>query len=380
MSVLSTVQQQAGSGGLFARPARIASLDAGRGLMLVASVGTEAVLDPRPEQLVHAAWIGLTAYDLIFPTFVVLSGCGLAFAYARHVSLTTTLRRTGMLLLAGLAYSAAVAHSSDLSQLRWTGPLQLYAALVLLLAALHVVVRGPAAWAGVTATAAGVHAVFLLRWQSSCGGVLTPDCNPSRTIDLAWLGAAHSYRQGALGHDPEGLVVLAGALVSACVGVTAGHLLLRARTRQRAGLPPQAWLCAAWAAAVGLAAAGLSQVLPVAKRLWTSPFALGAAALAVLLLAVVHAVLADRRTSTAASGRARDRVAGPLVALGRNSLLVYFGSHLLQDQLAYRGRAEPWADAIAVLGHPRITWVIASVAAWTALAVVLDRRRIYLRP
>lgn len=30
-------------------------------------------------------------------------------------------------------------------------------------------------------------------------------------------------------------------------------------------------------------------------------------------------------------------------------------------------------------GHPHLAWVIASVLAWWALALVLDRKRIYVR-
>lgn len=60
------------------------SLDVARGLMLVASVAVNAWF-LAPDRLRHAAWDSVMPVDLIFPVFVTLSGCGLAFAYGRHV-------------------------------------------------------------------------------------------------------------------------------------------------------------------------------------------------------------------------------------------------------------------------------------------------------
>ena len=40
-------------------------------------------------------------------------------------------------------------------------------------------------------------------------------------FDLRLIPAQHLYRQGALGHDPEGLAAIVGALITMLVGVTA---------------------------------------------------------------------------------------------------------------------------------------------------------------
>jgi heparan-alpha-glucosaminide N-acetyltransferase len=63
---------------------RFVSLDIVKGLMLIASVGVNAWLNV-PAWFDHAGWIGVHPMDWIFPTFVTLSGCGLAFANARRV-------------------------------------------------------------------------------------------------------------------------------------------------------------------------------------------------------------------------------------------------------------------------------------------------------
>ena len=381
MPVTTTYVQQADGAETAARPGkpgRITSLDWVRGWFLCGSVATASVLAPRPEQLVHATWTGVRLEDLVFPLFVTLSGAGLAFAYRNAVGWRATLRRSAILLLSGLVYNAVAGQSWDPATLRLTGTLQLYAVLVLVIGALHLVARGPRAWLALTALLVLAQGGFLYLWQQSCpGGELTPGCNPSAVIDTALLGTAHMYAGGALGHDPEGVVGILGACVTASAGAAAGHLALSARGTRRG---PSYLL--GWAVVLMAAAALAAQLLPVMKRLWTTPFALGAGGLGIVLLALGMAVLdlpaGPRWTAV------RERLAWPQVALGRNSLLVYFGSHLLMDVLSAHGGDPSWAQSlaasVAVGGMPRVGLVLAMVLGWAMVAAVLHRHRVYLRP
>ena len=96
-----------------------------RGAFVVLSLCAVAVLEPRPSWLTHAAWFGITPIDVVFPTFVTLSGCGLAFAYGRSVAARPTVRRFIVLLLAGLTYNALTGPDRiDLATMWVTGPLQ----------------------------------------------------------------------------------------------------------------------------------------------------------------------------------------------------------------------------------------------------------------
>jgi predicted acyltransferase len=360
------------------RVGRITSLDWVRGWFLVGSVATVSVLPPRPDQLNHAPWFGLTVEDTIFPLFVTLSGCGLAFAYRNRVGWGATLRRSVVLLLCGLAYNMVAAGSLDLGSLRFTGPLQIYSVLVLVIGLLHLVARTAQGWALITTAVAVGQGAFLMVWQVGCpGNELSRECNPSAAIDTAILGSAHMYASGAAGHDPEGFVAILGALLTACVGTTAGHIALSARGTRQAPL-----FLVGWAAVVATAAVTAVQLLPVMKRLWTTPFALGVAAAGVVLLAAGMALL-----DLPARGRwtqVRERLAWPQIAMGRNSLLVYFGSHLLVIVLLARGGEPSWAQEVAlavdVVGHPRASFVVAMLVAWGGLAALLHRRGIYLRP
>jgi len=360
------------------KPGRITSLDWIRGLFLCASITSIAWLAPRPEYMKHAEWFGVHFEDMIFPLFVTLSGCGLAFAYRNRVGWAATLRRSVVLLVCGLAFNVVETGNADLSSLKWTGPLQVYAVLVLVIGLLHLVARGPAAWALISAVVATGDEVLLYLWQQGCPGlVLTPECNPSRTIDSAWLGTAHMYHQGIYGHDPEGAVSMLGALVVASLGCTAGHLMLRARGTRRGPLYVLAWAGLAFVGAVVA-----SQLVPPFKRLWTAPFDLGICAIGVAALAVGMALL-DVPVGPRWS-MLRRRLASPWVAMGRNSLLLYFGSHLLVIVMLDHGGDPSWAeqaaDAVAVHGWPQASFIVVNVLGWAVLAWLLHWRRIYLRP
>ena len=91
--------------------ARIASLDAARGLMLLWSVTSVSLL-AAPTWYEHAPWAGVHPVDLVFPVFVTLSGCGLAFANRRRTPVGPLVRRIVVLLAFGLLYNTVVAMSS----------------------------------------------------------------------------------------------------------------------------------------------------------------------------------------------------------------------------------------------------------------------------
>ena len=161
--------------------------------MLIASVGVNAWLNV-PAWFDHALWIGVHPMDWIFPTFVTLSGCGLAFANAHRVRPWPAVRRVVILLAVGLLYNYVTVSGAPfhLSYLRIPGILQLYAVVVIVLVLLHTVVKGWRRWALVAGSLAVVDTMFEWGWSLHCaGGHLSPTCNPSHTIDYAVFGANH---------------------------------------------------------------------------------------------------------------------------------------------------------------------------------------------
>ncbi|WP_337063440.1 heparan-alpha-glucosaminide N-acetyltransferase domain-containing protein [Kineococcus sp. G2] len=366
---------------------RVTSLDVVRGLMLVVSVSVNSLL-LTPAWFDHAEWAGVNGLDLVFPVFVALTGCGLGFAMHRRTDVRGLARRVLVLVAVGLLYNAIVLASWEPATWRYTGVLQLYAGVVVVIALGHLVTRTARGWFVATVVLAAAHTAVLAAYGTTCpGGELTRECNPSGAADVAAFGAAHVYWQGAAGHDPEGLVATLGACVSAAAGATVGHLLLAARARggPRHATGPVLAACAAFAALAWLAAtvpgliAGVD--VPAMKRLWTAPFALTVTAGTGAALLAGHLLLDSTRTPTALR-----RAAWPLEALGRNSLLVYFGSHVVMSLLVQHADADGTtlaqriAGAVAVGGHEQVSFTVLAVLAWTALAAVLHHRRIYLRP
>ncbi|MFZ1579070.1 MAG: heparan-alpha-glucosaminide N-acetyltransferase domain-containing protein, partial [Nostocoides sp.] len=343
---------------------RVNALDVARGVMLLLSVSAEAVLSPRPNAFVHTQWTGLHYYDWIFPLFVTLSGCGMAFAFRSGVRWRRNARRVLVLVAAGLAYNYVVAPERGLADLRFTGVLQLYAGLVLAVALLHRFLRTAGQWAAFTLLWS---AVLTLAWfliSRQCpGGIPQPTCNPTLSIDGV-LGSNHLYKLGERGFEPEGLLGLMGALSTTAAGVTAGHLISKPTRGGRAGTQIVAW------AAITLAAGGLLWLLvPGLKWLWTPSYGLVTGAAGLVLMGICY-WLVD-------SGPVREvglRFTRPLVALGRNSLLVYFGSHVAMMLMLRVGEpALPYrvAQHLSWTGHAGLAWVLLSVLAWWVVALVL---------
>ncbi|MFV0407818.1 MAG: hypothetical protein ACK5LN_13525, partial [Propioniciclava sp.] len=324
---------------------RLVSLDWARGWLLVITIAVNSAL-VTPPWLKHAVWDTVMPVDLVFPAFVTLSGCSIAFALSRRVQVGSAARRVIVLFALGLLYNAMMSRSFDWATLRITGVLQLYAVLVAGMSLAHLITRTWRGWALITVGVTVTHSIVLASSAQHCPtGTLTQECNPSAGIDERVFGAAHLYAQGAAGHDPEGLVSILGALVSASAGATLGHLLLALR-RRRAGSSAIPWadavpLLLVTAGLFGLAIVILAGTpvifgveLPVMKRLWTAPFALFVASGTAVVLLLGHLLLdwgGDRRVLRIGSY--------PLEALGRNSLLVYFGVHLLTSLLG-----QPAAD------------------------------------
>ncbi len=372
---------------------RVAGIDVVRGLLLVASVVTSSLV-AAPQWFDHAEWIGVHPLDLVFPAFVVLTGAGLGFAHKNGVRVPRLVRRVVVLLLVGLAYNAAIDlaynGSVSLQYLRWTGVLQLYAAIVLAIALLHLVVKSWSGWLVVSVALAAVNTVITSTVAFHCpDGLLTPQCNPSLSIDGALFPVAHLYQQLSTGNDPEGLVSLLGACATAAAGTAVAHALTASRRTSTSTLAavPRLLVVAAVLAAAAFAA---TPVVPAMKHLWTAPFGLGVAAGVVVVIAVVHVLVdapwvsGDSAAATVVRG-----ARWPFVALGRNSLLVYFASHVLMVFLLVRplasqdgsvpNTATRVADALSWVGTPQVGLSALLLAFWWGLAVLLHRRGWYVR-
>ncbi|MGN6303001.1 MAG: heparan-alpha-glucosaminide N-acetyltransferase domain-containing protein [Angustibacter sp.] len=337
---------------------RLRSLDLLRGLAVAGMVIVNGEGNPgaKPPGVSHAAWDGLTPADLVFPTFLLVSGAALGVALRRRPSVHAALvRRAGVLFALGLLLNALP--WPGLADLRIMGVLQriglstLLAALVLL----HLRTRHAAALAGTVL--AGYTALLVVGGPAS----RAPSTNWPRDVDSVLLGLRHLYSPTR--GDPEGLASTPAAVVTVLLGAWAVRVL-RDRGVRAAALLGGALLAAG---------AAVATVVSPNKFLWTPSFTLLCAGAGVLLLAGLSAL---------ADSSVRRVVGKPWEALGRNALVVYVGSELtimvlrstsLRDAL-YRAVFEP-------LGGARggsLLYALAVLLVWWTVCAVLWRRRTFV--
>jgi predicted acyltransferase len=328
--------------------------------------------------LLHAEWHGWTPTDLIFPFFLFIVGVSLTLS-VRAATVATIARRGAIiwglgLFLAGFPYFnlATIRIPGVLARIAWC-----YAAAALLARAVG---GRPDRKRLVLATALFLLAGYwlLLAVVPHPGGTpgdLTPAGNVGAWLDRAIFGR-HVWRGGAF--DPEGLLSTVPAIGTTLLGVLAGWMI-------KEGSSPRAIVrgLLVWGLAGVLAGLAVAVWLPINKSLWTSSYALFTAGLAAASLAVCYWLLDAR--STEATGRATE----PLVALGRNAILLFVLSGLIAKTLIY----VKWPDPAASLGSwiyvtafqpfapPQVAsllFALANLLLLYALLAALHRKKIYL--
>jgi predicted acyltransferase len=370
---------------------RLSSLDIMRGLTIAAMIVVNnpgSGLDgARFAPLIHSAWHGCAAADLIFPFFVFIIGLSTAISLAarrtrgaallplyRHIG-----RRTATIVFLGLfgcfscgwvcqavcppgatqesAWSILFRSPGDtdawfysLDNLRLPGVLQRLALVYLGVAVLTL-------HTGWRVQSLVTGAILCLYWAllSLPGFTLEPGADLGAWLDRALFGPDHLY---GITWDPEGLLSTLPALATGLLGGLTGRGLSSGRSERvkLAGLLGFGLLAVLGGWVWGLA-------LPLNKSLWTSSFALYSAGWALLLLGGLY-WLCDCR-------RARAETAGPLVWLGRNALVVYCLSQVLvlALEVLYVGTPSEHTSLIALLRADLFgeAWEISGLSLWADL-------------
>jgi len=352
---------------------RLRSLDVFRGLTVA---GMVIVNNPGDWgtvywPLLHAEWDGWTPTDLIFPFFLFIVGVSIGLG-TRRSTVAAILRRGAVIWGLGLLMAAYPFFRLD--TVRITG------------------VLARIAWcyvpAALLARALATHpqrrrlvrtlVVFLLAayWVLlSIGGDLSAEGNIGAWLDRAIFGR-HLWRQG--NWDPEGLLSTVPALATTLLGVIAGWFIAETASPRRIVRTLLLW------GLVGvLLGVFTSMWLPINKNLWTSPYVLFTGGLAAAFLAICYWLCDVRESET------MKRVTEPLVALGRNAILLFVLSGLLVKTLIYLKWPDPsqsmaswiYKTAFLPLASPynaSLLYAIANLALLFALLAYLHRRRLYL--
>lgn len=379
---------------------RIVSLDLLRGLavagmILVDSPGSwSRVYAP----LEHAAWHGLTAADLVFPTFLFCAGMAVGLmvprltpeARAGSAFWLKVARRTGLLILLGLLINLLAGHF-DLANLRFPGILQRIGLCYALGTVICVLAarRGEGGRLAFNPPATALAAVVLLAvYGLLVAFVPVPGFGAGHldsykslpafldrqvfTIPHLWRGATTE----GLGvtYDPEGLLSTLPAVVNVLMGALAAWAMTQGRSN---GLLRTLVLGVALVA-IGVA---LSLVMPVNKKIWTPSFAVLTSGVSTLVLVGFEQVARSRRKL------GFDVV---LKVLGGNAILAFILCQLLgvfSDLRIIPGaHSTPqgfgYATAQSVIADPYLASLACAVLVLgliTAILIPLHRRGIHLR-
>ncbi len=341
-------------------PERLVSLDTFRGFIMFWIIGGEALaaglqaLRPNPifnglvYELNHTPWQGLRFYDCIWPCFMLMVGVSIPFSLAKrsrsasHAQLTLhALQRAAVLFLLG-----SLRESVHRGSPYWV---ELSSALQPIAIAYFVAFLLARKSERVQATVAGViwaGYAILLAFVSALGvpaGSYQPNFNLVRAIDLAVLGRTYPG-------EPWGTVVCTLPTISTTLlGLLVGEWLLSARSKPAklkmmggAGL-----LCLA----LGY---GLSPVVPVVMKVWTTSYGLVTAGWACLMFTLFYGLI---------DVRGYRKGLFPLVVIGANAVFIYMFSSLVPLGEWVRiftrpmgtARAEPLLHTILVLA---VEWLI----------------------
>lgn len=315
---------------------RLRSLDVFRGLAMAAMVIVNNPGDWGTVYwpLLHAEWHGWTPTDLIFPFFLFIVGAAIPPGSGRAWG--AVVRRTAVII--GVGWFLAAFPLFRLGTLRIPGVLPRIGVCYL---AAEAIVRaaGPdraRARRGITLTIAALLGGywFLLTSVAPPGGAagdLSAEGNLGAWLDRALL-AGHLWRPE---WDPEGVLSTLPAIATTLLGVLAGFIV-----REDSSPRKVVRTLALWGMAGVVAGLLWHLAFPINKALWTSSYVLFTGGIAAALLAACYALV------DAAPSARRHRWSEPLVALGRNALLLFVVSALLAKTLIY----VKWPDPAQSLG------------------------------
>jgi predicted acyltransferase len=290
-------------------------------------------------QMNHAAWNGMTATDLVFPTFLFLVGVSIVFATeARRARGKTNGQLAGHAFIrAAILFALGVVVNGYphfyLAHLRFYGVLQRIAICYLIVELFYL-------WDRRVNTKAVALVVLLVGYWVLVRWVPVPGAGmPVRDVPLldknqnivAWVdrqlmpGHLYEDRPEHDARDPEGLLSDIPALGTALMGLLTGMWLRGPRSPRvkAAGI--------AGGAAASLAIGFLWAIwLPLNKKMWTSSYVLAAAGCSLALFALLYWAVEVRGWGKAGPTRA---LAWPWLVFGSNAILAYMISELLPGTL-----------------------------------------------
>ena len=273
------------------KSARLMSLDVFRGMTVVFMiiVNTPGTWSHVYAPLRHAAWHGCTPTDLVFPSFLFISGVAMWYSLRKFnfefsgASLVRILRRVALIFAVGLFLNIFPRFLRDYDTLRIMGVLQRIALAWGLGAVIVLLIKKNYIW---IATAVILFGYWALMYFMGGSDPYSLEGNFARTVDLAIIGENHLYKGFGMPFDPEGLLSTLPATATVLLGFIAGGLITS---------KGNSWGTVGWLTFVGalLIGAGLlwGQYFPINKPIWTSSYVLYAGGIGMVLLALLFIIV-----------------------------------------------------------------------------------------
>ncbi len=323
------------SGADLAPQKRLLSLDVLRGLTIAFMIMVNNSGAGAWAQMHHAAWNGLTATDLVFPTFLFVVGVSIVFSTearlrrgdSRAKLAGHALRRAVILFALGV-FTNGFPHF-HLQHWRIYGVLQRIAVCYLVVALLYLWDRR--AWTKVLLLVCLLVGYWVLVRYVPVPGAGVPGrditfLDKDQNI-VAWLDRqlmpGHLYEESTDENprnphntrDPEGLLSDIPAIGTALLGLLTGLWL-------KMWLPTKIKTLSLIGGAVVLLATGCvwSIWFPLNKKMWTSSYVLVAAGCSLLLLALLYWAMEQRGWAQKGWSKA---LAWPWLVFGSNAIVAY---------------------------------------------------------
>ena len=335
---------------------RLSSLDAFRGWTMFWIVGGSAlvaglqalnanrVINGLVYELNHSDWQGLRFYDLIWPSFMLMTGMSLPFSYAKR-SLTQThrqilmrvLRRFLVLFLLGSLRESIHFNRPYLIEL--SSALQPIA--VAYLAAFLIVRRS---WRFQAAVGAGILVFYalLLAFVPAPGvpaGSYDRNANLVLWTDLVTVGRVLPEHWGTV-------ICTLPTISTTIVGMLLGELLMTNRSAaskmKTIGLVGLSGVVLGWA---------LNPVIPIVMKIWTTSYGLASAGFACLMFLVFYWLV---------DVRGYRKLAFPFLVIGMNAVAIYMSESII-----------PWSKTVAIFTHPLAGTLRSFTPLFHAIAVLI---------
>lgn len=316
---------------------RLVSLDAFRGWTMFWIVGGGAIvgglhalhsnvlINGLVYELSHTDWQGLRFYDLIWPSFMLMTGMSLPFSYAKR-SLTQThhqifmrvLRRFIVLFLLGSLRESISFQHPYLIEL--SSALQPIA--VAYLAAFLIVRKSWRTQAVIGAAILVVYAL-LLAFVPAPGvpaGSYDRNANLVLWTDLATVGRVLPEHWGTV-------ICTLPTISTTILGMLLGELLMT----NRSAASKMKIIGAVGLSGVALGWA-LNPLIPIVMKIWTTSYGLASAGFACLMFLVFYWLI---------DVRGNQKVAFPFVVIGMNAVAIYMSESII-----------PWSKTVAIFTQP----------------------------